>query len=388
VTLVTYGGIPAPNLPAVTSLTVVDAAGESDQDFDARMFHGKFDPSSRAAFIRKSQELKTYHRAFSLIRREAFDVVQFLDADPVLLVLALHTMMKRSRAGQIAILANLHHAAGLKPGKNIRSRAYRKLFYAYALRRLIKEDLDALIVMDDLLKSYLLARFKLTGPAGNKVQVVPLGIDEVEDLSDKGGARRRLNLSQEETVFLLFGILEKGKRVDLAIEAIKERPSCRLLIAGKPDDYDEADVQELIHKHGCEKSVSAEIRYIEDGRMHDYFLASDAVLIPYPAAFKGQSGILAKACSHGKCVIASDAGALGKTVRESGIGLVVEPESADSLREAINKFLLLKPQDRMQMETNSRSLATAQSWNSVGSQLDDIYNEILNRKRGGDHDRL
>jgi glycosyltransferase involved in cell wall biosynthesis len=117
--------------------------------------------------------------------------------------------------------------------------------------------------------------------------------------------------------------------------------------------------------------------------MHDYFLASDAVLIPHPADFKGQSGILAKACSHGRCVIASDVGALGKTVRESGIGLVVEPESADSLREAIDKFLLLKPQDRVQMEAKSRLLATAQSWNSVCSQLDDMYNEILHRKRGG-----
>jgi glycosyltransferase involved in cell wall biosynthesis len=74
---------------------------------------------------------------------------------------------------------------------------------------------------------------------------------------------------------------------------------------------------------------------------------------------------------------------VAKTVRESGIGLVVEPESANRLKEAINKFLLLKPEDRVQMEAKSRLLAIGQSWNSVCSQLDDMYYEILNRKRGG-----
>ena len=116
--------------------------------------------------------------------------------------------------------------------------------------------------------------------------------------------------------------------------------------------------------------------------MHDYFLASDAVILPYAADFQGQSGILTLACAHGKSVIASDVAAVGKTVRESGIGLVVEPESADRLKEAINEFLLLKPEDRVQMEAKSRLLATAQSWNSVCSQLEDMYSEILNRKRG------
>jgi glycosyltransferase involved in cell wall biosynthesis len=382
VTLVTYGGISPVNLPAVTSLRVVDAAPESDQNFDMRIFHGKIDLRSWGAVVKKHiRELRTFRHAFSLMPEEAYDVVHFLDADPFSVVLALHTMMKTRDAEQIAILANLHEASRLEPAQRLRGHANRAL-YRYALRRLIKQDLDALIVMDDLLKSELLSRLKLIGPAGNKVHVVPLGIDELQDLSDKEGARRRLNLSQDETVFLLFGILRKDKRIDLAIEAVKGLPSCRLLIAGEPQDYGAASVQELIHKHGCENSVSTEIRYIDEDRMHDYFLASDAVILPYAADFRGQSGILTIACAHDRCVIASDVAAVGKTVREVGIGLVVEPDSADRLREAINKFLLLKPEDRMQMEAKSRFLARLHSWNSVCCQLEDMYSQILNRKRG------
>jgi glycosyltransferase involved in cell wall biosynthesis len=383
VTLVTYGGISPVYLPAATTFRVVDAARESDADFDARILQDKIDRGSwRATAWRRSRELRTFHHAFSLIGEEAFDVVHFLDSEPVLLVLALRTMVKRRDAEQIAIVANLHEASRLiRPPRRLRARGHNAI-YPYVLRRLIKEDLDALIVLDDLLKSELLSRLKLSGPAGNKVHVLPLGMDEVQSLNDKEGARRRLNLSQDETVFLLFGGLRKDKRIDLALEAIKGLPSCRLLIAGEPDDYDAAGVQELIRTLGCENSVSTEIRYIDEDRMHDYFLASDAVILPYAADFQGQSGILTKACSHGKSVIASDVAAVGKTVRESGIGLVVEPESADRLKEAINEFLLLKPEDRVQMEANSRSLATAQSWNSVCSQLEDIYSQILNGKRG------
>jgi glycosyltransferase involved in cell wall biosynthesis len=74
---------------------------------------------------------------------------------------------------------------------------------------------------------------------------------------------------------------------------------------------------------------------------------------------------------------------MGPTVREAGMGFVVEPESADRLREAIEKFLLLTPEDRLQMEAKSRAVATALSWNSICVQLEDIYSEILKRKRGG-----
>jgi glycosyltransferase involved in cell wall biosynthesis len=382
VTLVTCGGISPVYLPAVTCLRVVDAAGDSDQDFDAKTFNGKIDISSWRAFLRrKSRELRTFHRALSLLREEAFDVIQFLDGEPIMLFLALYALMKRRHAERIAILANLHQALWLtRPAGGLKARAHKAL-YRYALRTLVKEDLDALIVMDDLLKSELISRLELIGPAGNKVRVVPHGIDELQDLSDKEGARRRLNLSQEETIFLLFGILRKDKRIDLAIEAIKGLACCRLLIAGQGFQYDADAVEELIHKHGCENSVSTDIRHIDEDRMHDYFLASDAVMLPYAADFQGQSGILTKACAHGKCVIASAVGAVGKTVREAGIGFVVEPESAERLREAINKFLLLKAEERMQMEVNSRSLAAEQSWNSVCSQLEGVYSQILNQKR-------
>ena len=258
-------------------------------------------------------------------------------------------MLKTRVAEQIAIVANLHEASRLiRAPRRLRARAHNSI-YPYVLRRLIREDLDALILLDDSLKDELLSRLKLSGPAGNKVHVLPHGMDEPLDASDKEGARRRLNLSPNETVFLLFGGLRKDKRIDLALEAIKGFPSCRLVIAGEACDYDAAAVQELIRTRGCGNSVSTEIRYVDEDRMHDYFLAADAVILPYAADFQGQSGILTKACSHGKCVIASDVAAVGKTVREAGIGLVVEPESANKLKEAIHTFLLLKPEHRAQI---------------------------------------
>ena len=371
------------NVPAVTAFRIVNAAAKSEREFDARLIHGKVDLYSPRAFIhREFREVRTFRRAFSLLREEAaFDVVQFLDADAVALVFALHTMMKRRHARQTALLANLHVASLLKPGESLKGRPLEAL-YRYSLGRLIREDLDALIVLDEAFKREIATRLKLSEDADNRVHFIPHGMDEVYRLNDKEGARRRLNLSQHETIFLLFGILRKDKRIDLALEAIKGLP-CHLLIAGEPHDYDAAAVQELIRTRGCEESVSTDIRYIGADRMHDYFLASDAVILPYAADFNGQSGILTFACAHGRSVIASDVAAMGPTVREAGMGFVVEPESAEQLREAVQKFLLLGPEDRLQMEARSRLVATALSWNSICSQLEDIYSEILNRKRGG-----
>ncbi len=369
--------------PAVAAFRIIDAAPKSEQVLDARLFHGKIDVRSERAFYnRQLRELRTFRRALSLFREEGnFDVVQFLDADPISLVLTLHTMMTRAYAKRTAMLAILHASSLIRPGIGLRGRP-RKALYLYSLGRLIRKDLDALIVMDEDFKSEVATRLKLSGAARNKVHFLPHGMDEPQDVSDKDGARRRLNLSQDETVFLLFGVLRRDKRIDLALEAIKGLPSCRLLIAGEPHDYDAAAIQELIRSRGCEEFVSTEIRYIDAGRMHDYFLASDAVILPYGTGFQGQSGILTFACAHGRPVIASDLGAMGPTVREAGMGFVVEPESADRLREAIQKFLLLTPEDRLQMEAKSRSVATALSWNSICAQMEDMYSEILNRKRG------
>jgi glycosyltransferase involved in cell wall biosynthesis len=380
VTLVTYGGLSPAQVTPALPFRVVDAAPKTEQDLDARCYRGRIDlVSLRAILKRQAREWRTFQCAFSLIRKETFDAVQFLDADTILLFFALHVLLSNRRAQRTAILANLHEAPLLQPPRTLKGRLYKAL-YRHSLRRLIEGDLGALIVLDESFKQDLAARLKLSNAARDNIHVFPLGTDDAPTLNDRAAARRRLNLSQAETLFLLFGILRKNKRIELALDAIRGLPSCRLLVAGEPQDYDAAAVQELVRARGCEESVSTEIGYIEAGRLRDYFLASDAVILPYSADFKGQSGILTLACAHGRSVISSDVANVGKTVREAGMGLTVEPESAACLRGALQHFLSLRPEDRLRMEERSRSVGNARSWDAVCSRLESLYSEILNRK--------
>jgi glycosyltransferase involved in cell wall biosynthesis len=381
VTLVTFGGLSPAQVTSALPFRIVDAAPKTEQDLDARCYHGKIDLASlRAILKRQLREWRTFRYAFPLLRKEAFDAVHFLGGDAILLFLALHFGLSTRQAERTAIVANLHEAPLLKPPGTHKGRLYKAL-YRHSLRQLISVALDGLIVLDESFKTDLMARLELNETAAARIQVYPHGTDDARALDDRETARRRLNLSPDETVFLLFGILKKNKRFGLALDAIKGLPSCRLLIAGEPQDYDAGAIQELVHARGCEESVSTEIGYIEPGRLRDYFLASDTVILPYAADFEGQSGILTLACAHGRSVISSDVADVGKTVREAGMGLVVEPESAAKLRGALEKFLSLRPGERLQMEANSRSVAGARSWDAVCGRLESLYSEILNRKR-------
>ena len=384
VTLVTYGGISPPNLPRVLSFRIVDAAPASEHELDARLFRGKIDVRAERAFLhRQFREFRTFRCAFDIVQKEgAFDVVHFVDAYPVTLVYALHRLMNRRQTEQTALVANLHIAPRLIPGKSLRGRPHDALF-RYALRRMISKELDAVIVMDEIFKGEVVAHLRLSESARNKLHLFPHGMDEGKTLDDREGARRRLNLAPDETIFLLFGVLRKDKGIDVVLQAIKGLPACRLLIAGGPHDYDAAAVHQLIHARGCEAFVSTEIKYIEASRMRDYFLASDSVILPYTTEFKGQSGILTHACAYGRSVIASNVAAVGTTIKETGMGLVVEPESADQLRAAMQQFLSLDQEARSQMEAAARAVAAARSWDSICARLDNLYDEILSRKRPG-----
>ncbi|MGH9469656.1 MAG: glycosyltransferase [Terriglobia bacterium] len=246
---------------------------------------------------------------------------------------------------------------------------------------MIERDLDGVVVLDPALKEGLSARLKLTRAAAQRIRVLPHGIGDPVEISSKSEARRRLGLESAETVFLVFGILRKDKRIDLAIEAAKALADSRLVIAGGPHDFTEAAVKELIHRHECESSVLADIGYVPEEKMHAYFSACDAVVIPYDRSFKGLSGILTLACGHGKPVIASNVSLLGETVRQRQIGFAVEPDSASALTNGMLQFLSMATQERVEMEQRVRDYAASMSWDSVCRHWLEFYQDLLKRRK-------
>ncbi len=379
VTLVTYCGISLdgckgpPPFKLVNSVT--DRAEDRHTDYRSRKIY----LSGFRAYLRwQIRDLRTSLLAAWLLRQQEHCVAHFFDSDAILLTLVINAMLCRRRP---VILMTLHQVdRPFSPSRRVLTRINRWAWRS-CLARLIKRDLDGLVVLDPSIKQAIVARLKLNPEEAARIRVLPHGIDDPIETLEAREARRRLRLLPDDAIFLIFGVLRADKRVDLAIEALKGLSQCRLVVAGGPQDFTEASVTELVHRHGCEQSVSTEIDYIPEQRMHDYFSACDAVIIPYSKSFKGQSAILTLACSHGKAVIASDVGILGEAVKEHKLGFAVQPDSASALRAAILRFLSLSYEEREQLEQRARSYATLMSWDSTCKEWLEFYQILLDKRR-------
>jgi len=377
VTLVTYGGLSGGPPEGSRLFTVLKAAPDGEAPSDWRYHKGKIRMNSfRTFFRREMRELRTFWLAGSVARGQAQSILHFHDADPMLLTLVIRIMLGPKRARRPVIVAAVHEITRLSTAQGIKRRVYYWL-YRRSLARLIRRDADGVLVFDPSLKQRLVSHFGLNAKIADRICVLPHGVGDPVEITSKEEARQRLELDPNETVFLVFGILRKDKRLDLAVEAVTGLLGCRLIIAGGAHDFTEATVKELIQRKGCEQWVSTDVAYLPEERMHDYFSACDAVIIPYDSSFRGQSGILTLACGHGKPVIASNVGSLGQAVSEHKLGFAVEPDSASALREGILRFLSLGPEERAHLEERVSSYASLMSWDNTCREWLDLYQTLL-----------
>jgi glycosyltransferase involved in cell wall biosynthesis len=360
---------------------VVDAARKpgGNNHFDELSKSGKscwLSPRQRFAM-----EMRTFRKAFSLLSAEPHDVAHIFEFHPFTLLLAMRLFLSRRAASRTAFVAYLHLAGKLVSRGAGYLGAAQTALYRKALAHVIQKRLQGLIVMDPSLKRDLGNVLSFGDGSEKRILLLPHGMDAEDESSiSRSEARRRLNIIFDGPLLLFFGILRRDKGLEVAIKAMSGLDFCQLMIFGTPFDWDPAGIRDFIREQGCEGSVSLEVGYCDDARMRDYFLASDVVLVPYTKSFQGQSGILSRACTYGRGVIASDLPGIGETVKEHRIGIAVEAESVDSLRQAILEFLALEQQERELMEGRARALARQQSWDAVCSQLEKHYYRILQFK--------
>ncbi|MGH9469655.1 MAG: glycosyltransferase family 4 protein [Terriglobia bacterium] len=378
VTLVTYNGMNGDGARDFLPFTVANAISVKSRKPSARTAQPIYPRGLRTLLRWHIREYRTSLLLRSLLPGAEPSITHFYDADPVALTFVINFMLRpRRKRARPAIVLTIHQMGeSLNPSRRMTTRIYRSI-YRRCYRRLVTRDLDGVVVLDPSLKSGLLNYFNLDRERAALIRVLPHGIGDPVDEVSKNEARQRLHLPAGDVIFLVFGVLRKDKRVDLAIEAVKDMPGGRLVIAGGAQDFTESAIADLIHRQGCEKWVTADIDYIPEQRMHDYFSACDAVIIPYDHLFKGLSGILTLACGHGRPVIASDVSLLGETVKRRQIGFTVEPDSAPALREAMLRFLSLTADERAQMERRVQFYASEMSWDSACEKWLEFYRELL-----------
>jgi len=151
-------------------------------------------------------------------------------------------------------------------------------------------------------------------------------------------ARRGLGLPGPETpVLLAFGFVRRYKGLRYLLAALAAGPAtAHLVIAGEFWE-DEPGYRRLVDELGLRERVTIHNRYIRNEEIEAYFVAANALVLPYLSG--SQSGVGMLAIEYGLPIIATNVGGLAETVRDGVNGLIVPPADSAALAAALRRFV-------------------------------------------------
>ena len=178
----------------------------------------------------------------------------------------------------------------------------------------------------------------------------------------------RARCESYEPYFVYPTRLQRYKRVDLAIEAMKLVPEARLTIIGR--GYDERRLRALAAGH-------ENITFVDgvDDIYDEYARCLGVIYTPYDEDF-GLVPVEAMSC--GKPVIAVNEGGPRETVVDGETGFLVDatPQAiADKAR-----LLVRNPSLAQQMGDRGSRRAMQFTWTRFASQFDEVLNEVARRQ--------
>ena len=239
---------------------------------------------------------------------------------------------------------------------------HEKHFFDTAFAKYFFRKCDAFIVMSDVVKDDLL---KLVPNANVLLRSHPI-YDQYKERFSKEEACRKLNIELGKRNLLFFGLIRDYKGLDLLIEAIDYLDdSYQLIIAG--ECYGEFNkYQDLIDKSKFTENIKVFEQYIPDEMVTDLFSVADLLVLPYRSAT--QSGVVAMAYQLELPMLATNVGALGKTIQDAQTGLVVSEITPRSIAEGIRSFFVDSKKDKYL--ANIQSEKTRLSWASFTESIE------------------
>lgn len=178
--------------------------------------------------------------------------------------------------------------------------------------RAICSSASGIVVLSRTGKAILVDRY---GVEPSKVHVIHHGVPDVP-FSDTRQSKAALGLGNR-TVMSTFGLINRGKGVEYAIEAMREiikcDPSALYLILGETHpvvgrNEGEAyrnSLEQLIAQNNLQNNVRLIGRYLEFDELIRYLKATDVYVTPYLDPVQIVSGTLAYAVSCGKAVVST-----------------------------------------------------------------------------------
>ena len=209
----------------------------------------------------------------------------------------------------------------------------------------INDYVRCIIVMTKTSKKILIADYDIHP---DKIKIIPHGIHATPY---QGTAKAKLALGlSEKTVISTFGLLNKGKGIEYAIEALREVvrkfPNTVYLIVGathpvvlkKEGEAYRNNLGRLVFKLGLNKNVIFYNTYLPTEKILQFLQATDIYLSPSLDPNQAVSGTLSYALGAGRPVV-STAFVQAKEDVTREVGRLVEFKNPAAFAEAINEIL-------------------------------------------------
>jgi phosphatidyl-myo-inositol alpha-mannosyltransferase len=251
-------------------------------------------------------------------------------------------------------------------------------FHAYAdraiafsltapLLRSVWRRLSARIAVSRAAASFVARRFP-----GDRIRVIPNGVD-----TEKFARAEPARLPEGPRV-LFVNRLEPRKGFGVMVDAFGRlaatHPDLLLVVAG---DGPERDAIE--HLPPPVRALVVMLGNVSHDRLPEFHAASDVFCAP--ATGRESFGIvLVEAQAAGLPVVASDIPGYREVVRDGVDGILVPPGEPGAVAEAIGRLLGDANVSKRVGEEGRRS-AQRYSWDSVGSELEGVYRDVVERAR-------
>ncbi len=381
VRLLTFCGVIDESEVKVPQLTVLPATKLG------HLIRQSFDVFRKNAITRwllmSFETLLTLAAAIRLKRRLSIDIIHLRDGEPYLFLPHLLSLPFRGYNWAISLTASNIYPP---PIPSVRPQNLGLLIYTIALKfinsrlwrplyrmSLARNRFVFLVQNETSRQDY---NSYLQGVLAGKVVYLPLGIDRVENAISKQEARQHLGLPQDKPVLLSFGAPHSGKDLETIFCALKDVPDAYLVHAGKQAFSLGPNPISLVERDAVLDRVIMRDYYIPEEEKPYYFFAADAAILSYTRQFLSTSSLLWESCRFGTPVIASDNGQLKKLMEAFQPGLLFTAQDAASLRQAIIRFINLKPEEIQAMKDNCRRFANEFSLEKWAQRCLDIYADL------------
>jgi glycosyltransferase involved in cell wall biosynthesis len=179
-----------------------------------------------------------------------------------------------------------------------------------------------------------------------------------------------------EKVVLLFGHIGPFKGLPTLLSSFekitKERSDVQLVVAGTSHPNFPGYLDEFIKKAPSKVVFTG---YVREKDLCKVFEMADVVVTPYLLA-TGTSGVFHLACGFGKPVVSSDLPEIRELLADGASAILVPPDNAEALKDAILEVLNNKEVATRMAEQNLK-FAQKERLNNIAKIYEETYIELL-----------